>query len=200
MKTIFIHPERCIGCKHCEIACRLAHSKTNQLFDLPNDNSAHKRIFVESTVNYLTMPIRCRHCNPAPCEQVCPTGAIHRDDKLDVVIVDTAKCIGCAMCAIACPFDVISFYKNLAFDKQVNIKCDFCIDRLSKDKLPACVEACKTNALEFGEINQIIKKSRKLSVLDIGNTLINEEKRSIPDNILKFRQVMEKIYHLGSII
>ncbi len=199
MRTIFIHPERCIGCKHCEVACRLTHSKTKNLLDLPTDKTAHKRIFVETTINYLTMPIRCRHCNPALCEQTCPTGAIYRDTKIDAVLVDTSRCIGCAMCAIVCPFDVISFYKDYTFNKEVNIKCDFCIDRLSDNQIPACVDACKTNALEFGDINQSINQSRHKALLDLSKILVNEEGKSIPDNIIEFRRIMQKVYQLGAI-
>jgi carbon-monoxide dehydrogenase iron sulfur subunit len=106
-------------------------------------------------------PNKCRHCNPAPCQEVCPTGAIDRHE-LDIVTIDGNKCIACAMCAMVCPFDVLAFALSpkVKIPKQVAIKCDHCIDRQKRGQRPACVEACKTGALEFGELNELIGKAR----------------------------------------
>lgn len=40
---------------------------------------------------------------PIPCAEVCPVGAIGKDDKGKAVI-DFAKCISCGQCMTACPF------------------------------------------------------------------------------------------------
>jgi carbon-monoxide dehydrogenase iron sulfur subunit len=93
----------------------------------------------------------------------CPTGAIHRDASLpEIVLIDARKCIACGMCAILCPFDVITYHASLAAPEKVAValKCDHCIDRQRQGLIPACVEACKVNALEFGEINELVKTAR----------------------------------------
>lgn len=107
----------------------------------------------------LAFPNRCRHCDPAPCLQVCPSGAITRDDELDLVLVDPKRCIGCAMCAVVCPFDVVTFHPlagGPGDEVAVAVKCDGCIDRLRMGDLPACAEVCKVDALVFGELNELV--------------------------------------------
>jgi carbon-monoxide dehydrogenase iron sulfur subunit len=165
MKTVFIHPERCIGCKQCEVACAVAHSQTHNLFLAVFETPTPKpRIHAEPGLDLNTsFPNKCRHCNPAPCQGVCPTGAIHRPADLpDIVLIEARKCIACGMCAMVCPFDVISYYAAAAAPEKehVALKCDNCIDRQRAGQIPACVEACKVGALEFGELNELIKAGR----------------------------------------
>jgi carbon-monoxide dehydrogenase iron sulfur subunit len=165
MKTVFIHPERCIGCKQCEAACAVAHSTTKNLFLAVFESPAPKpRIHADPGFELNTsFPNKCRHCNPAPCQTVCPTGAIHRpNDHPEIVLVEAYKCIACGMCAMVCPFDVITYFASPAAPQKTNvaIKCDHCIDRQRQGLIPACVEACKVNALQFGEINELVKQAR----------------------------------------
>lgn len=200
MKTVFVHPERCIGCRHCEVACAIEHSKSKDLFGMLFETPRSKpRIHVELGLDFLTFPNRCRHCDPAPCMQVCPTGALHRDIETGSVLVNYDKCIGCAMCAMVCPFDIISFDKvwNIRLDHEVNTKCDHCIDRQRNGEVPACVEACKTGALEFGDANDIIRSSRKDFTVRTTLALKGEEAPSIPANIEAFRDIMAKVSQLG---
>ena len=41
------------------------------------------------------------------------------------------------------------------------IKCDMCYDRLAKNQLPACVEACPQGVLEFGDRDNLLKAAKK---------------------------------------
>lgn len=165
MKTVFVHPERCIGCKQCEIACAVAHSDTKNLFlSIFETPLSRSRIHAEpGMVLNTAFPNKCRHCNPAPCQAACPTAAISRPVEFpEIVLLNPMKCIACGMCAIVCPFDVITFYAsgNAPGRPAVAIKCDHCIERQRVGSTPACVEACKTQALVWGELNELVKTAR----------------------------------------
>ena len=164
MQTVFINPERCIGCRQCEFACAVAHSQSKDpALALAEDPLPKPRIHVAPGRAYnMSVPTRCRHCDPAPCAQVCPTGAMARDAGHDLVLVDVHKCIACAMCAMVCPFDAVTFHAqaNGMPTRIVATKCDGCIERLDAGQEPACVEACKVDALLFGDLNTLIAADR----------------------------------------
>lgn len=165
MKTVLIHPERCIGCKQCEAACAVAHSQTKSLFWAVFETPPPKpRIHAEPGLLLNTsFPNKCRHCNPAPCQMACPTAAIYRSREFpEIVQVNEQRCIACGMCAVVCPFDVITYYASPAAPERplVAIKCDQCTGRQRQGIEPACVEACKVEALQFGELNELLKAER----------------------------------------
>jgi carbon-monoxide dehydrogenase iron sulfur subunit len=85
-----------------------------------------------------------------------------RDARHDLVLVDQHKCIACAMCAMVCPFDAVTFYAqaNGMPARVVATKCDGCVERLEEGREPACVEACKVDALLFGDLNSLIEAGR----------------------------------------
>jgi len=161
MQTVFVNPERCIGCLQCELACAVEHSSSQDasaaFLELP---VPRKRVHVEpGPMPTLAFPNRCRHCDPAPCLQVCPSGAITREAGLDLVLVEPGRCIGCAMCAVVCPFDVVTFHPladGPAPDVSVAVKCDGCVDRVRRGEEPACSEVCKVDALVFGDLNELV--------------------------------------------
>ena len=165
MKTVFVNPERCIGCKQCQIACAVEHSQSKDLYQAVFETPRPRpRIHAEPGL-YLNVafPNKCRHCNPAPCLAVCPTGAIHRaGDFPEIVLIEARKCIACGMCAMVCPFDVITYHRSPQAPERalVAIKCDHCIERQRVGDIPACVEVCKVGALEFGELNELVRAAR----------------------------------------
>ena len=201
MKTVFVRQERCVGCRHCEVACAIEHSTDKSLipFILKEKNS-WPRIFVEVIDNYQTFPNRCRHCDPAPCMQVCPTGSLSRDEESGSVLIDYQKCIGCFVCSMACPFGIIPFRRSPVADvnRDVNSKCDNCIERLREDRIPACAEACKTAALEFGDVNDLIRVSRSdFTARMITSRGADTNVPAIPENIRAFRTIMGKLASLS---
>ncbi len=205
MKTVFVHPERCIGCKQCETACAVAHSQTKNLFLSVFESPAPKpRIHAEPGLALNTaFPNKCRHCNPAPCMSVCPTAAIHRPpDFNDIVIIEPRKCIACGMCAMVCPFDVITYYPAAAVPEKAAVatKCDHCIERQRMGLIPACVEACKVNALEFGEINELVKaaRTRYSEVVSVAFGQISSEMTALPANVEAWREYGAAVTHLNT--
>ena len=197
MKTVFVRPELCIGCRHCEVACAVEHAQTKNILSAVSEKKrSQPRIYVETGPGYLTFPNRCRHCDPAPCMQVCPTDALYRDAPTGSVAIAYQRCIGCAVCAMACPFGIIRFgpVRQLDSDREVNAKCDNCIERQKQGEIPACAWACKTGALEFGDANDLVRSSRK----DFTTRLIRSggtgaEVSALPPMVKAFRAIMEEL-------
>jgi anaerobic carbon-monoxide dehydrogenase iron sulfur subunit len=134
--------DRCIGCKSCEMACARRHSDGSPLGVAPRIRVKHGQVVRAGGEAGANRPyvITCRHCANAKCVTACIAGAIYQDDK-GRVMYDRAKCVGCWMCIMICPFGAI--HRDLK-EKKV-AKCDLCDGR----EVPACVEACKVGALEI---------------------------------------------------
>lgn len=161
MKQVVIHPERCVGCMQCMVACAAAHSKSETLFTALHETPLPKpRIHVGVGRFDQGFPNRCRHCNPAPCMMACLPGAIYRDADTATVLIDPDICINCASCAMACPYGVLRFHEDHQAPpgKVVAVKCDNCIGRQRRGQIPACVEVCKVGALTFEEMAVAMKR------------------------------------------
>jgi carbon-monoxide dehydrogenase iron sulfur subunit len=208
MKTVFVNPERCIGCRQCEFACAVEHSKSRDpVLALYEDPPPRPRIHVEPGPWLNTsFPNRCRHCDPAPCQQVCPTGAISRDNEENLTLVEPRRCIACAMCAMVCPFDAVTFHLqgNGMPARLVATKCDGCLERVRRGEKPACEEACKAGALVFGELNDLIRagRLRESSRVVTAATALEPEASTTPDTLLGWRAwgeaattVAEEVHH-----
>lgn len=202
MKTVFVHPERCIGCKQCEIACAVEHSQSKDLtLAMWEEPRPVPRIHVEVSAYLTTFPNKCRHCSPAPCVEICPTGALYRDRESDTVRLHPEKCIACGMCAMVCPFDVIVF-DQAVYDgkfKIMNLKCDHCPDRTSQGQEPACVEVCKTSALEWGDLNEIVKGGRKQFTERVSMVMQTGDYELIPlpENLQALRTWQRELHDLN---
>ncbi len=94
--------------------------------------------------------LACNHCNNPVCTQVCPTGAMHKDE-LGLVWPDARKCIGCGYCTMACPYHAPHIDAHL----KRSSKCDGCRERVAQDERPVCVEACPLRALDFGLASEL---------------------------------------------
>ncbi|MFZ7127118.1 MAG: 4Fe-4S dicluster domain-containing protein [Desulfobacterales bacterium] len=191
MKQVVVHPERCVGCMQCRIACATAHSRSKILEAAVREAPLPKpRIHVGAGLFAEGFPNRCRHCHPAPCRLACLPGAIFRDADTGSVLIDPDRCINCASCAMACPFGVIRYHEDFAAPpgKVVAVKCDNCIERQEQGKIPACVEVCKSGALTFepaseaykrrtDEVSRSVSAGAESAVLSDGFALLNAVKR-----------------------
>lgn len=161
MRVVFVRPERCVGCRQCELACAVAHSQSGKLVDaIFEERPPLPRIHIGVGLHGEPFPNRCRHCEPAPCQSACLPGAIQRDPKTGTVIIEAQRCIRCASCAMACPFGVIRFHDDPLLEpaKPLAHKCDNCLERQAQGKIPACVETCKAGALVFKDLNEVLSE------------------------------------------
>ncbi len=168
---------RCVGCQTCTAACKHANAtppgvQWRRVIDMEvGEYPDVQRAFV---------PVGCQHCDEPPCMEVCPSTATKK--RADgIVTIDYDLCIGCAYCAVACPYQ--ARYKterpSFAYGRQseherkrqddsrlgVATKCTFCVDRIDygtehgltpgvdPEATPACVNACIAQALAFGDLD-----------------------------------------------
>ena len=99
-RFIIADASKCIGCRTCEVACVVSHQENQDCAAL-TPKTFLPRIHVIKGVNVSTATA-CRQCEDAPCANVCPNGAISRDQGF--VHVMQERCIGCKTCVVACPY------------------------------------------------------------------------------------------------
>jgi carbon-monoxide dehydrogenase iron sulfur subunit len=136
-KQLKISPEKCIGCKSCELACSLANDRELN----PSKSRIREITFIEGKYplpyNFVST---CRHCADAPCMETCPASAILRlNDQTKAVVVNHDRCLGCGKCVDACPFGAMLFAK----ETRKAYKCELCSGN------PACASICPSGAIVY---------------------------------------------------
>lgn len=177
MKEVFINIERCTACKSCEIACSVEHSRSKDLFTAISEYPLPiRRVHVEKALSF-SYPVKCMHCSDAPCMAVCPTGAMYRDEEIGSVHVNKERCMGCWMCAMVCPFGAITADPYM----KIARKCDFCRKKVKEGGRPSCVEACPTEALSFGDVDDLTKRKRASAAETVAKaaSMAKEEGRKV---------------------
>ena len=109
------------------------------------------------------VPVGCMHCDDPPCMHVCPSTATKK--RADgIVTIDYDLCIGCAYCAVACPYQARYKSDEDTLRPDVATKCTFCVERIDAglakglkpgvdpEATPACVNSCIAQALHFGDV------------------------------------------------
>ena len=171
-KAIKFDSTRCIACHACQVACKRwwelkAESTTlsageNTEWTNPPDLTPRTWVLVKfvgkgkgEDFKWHFVQERCMHCENPSCRNACPVGAITKYDEGPVVI-NVDQCIGCKYCVYECPFKIPRYdpVTNKAY------KCTMCPDRIKEGLEPACVQACPTNALEFGEREEMLAQAK----------------------------------------
>jgi Fe-S-cluster-containing dehydrogenase component len=93
----------------------------------------------------------CNHCDKAPCMVASENGAVYRRDD-GLVIFDPEKSAGQKQLVSACPYGAVYWNEELSLPQ----KCTGCAHLLDHGaKLPRCVEVCPTDAMVFGEEDEL---------------------------------------------
>jgi dimethyl sulfoxide reductase iron-sulfur subunit len=166
---MLVDVERCIGCWSCAVICKSENDVAlgmwwNRILTAGSDLDV-PQIDEHGHLEMEWLPLACQHCDDAPCEKVCPTGATYTDDE-GLVLVDADRCIGCRYCMAACPYGVRVFNwtepvrapgvdEGLVAPRPVGTveKCTMCVHRLAEDQVPSCVWSCPAQARIFGDLD-----------------------------------------------
>lgn len=146
--AMLIDVRKCIGCQACTVACIQENAVPEGGFRTMVSTYSVKVTDGDQPAGTYMLPRTCNHCEEPPCVPVCPVGATFKRDD-GIVVVDSDRCVGCAYCVQACPYD--ARFINHATNKAD--KCTFCAHRVEAGLLPACVETCVGGARIFGDLN-----------------------------------------------
>lgn len=152
---LVIDQDACVRCGHCASSCSDAHADGVARLVRRGDKVRLK--VVGGDTRSLLVPTSCQHCANPACLVDCPTGAITRTDRGEVVIREDL-CTGCGNCAKACPWDNIAMAENPE-GKLIAAKCDLCSARSGG---PACVEACPTQAIARIDPAEVLEAVRAI--------------------------------------
>jgi Fe-S-cluster-containing dehydrogenase component len=162
---ILVDLNRCTGCMTCVIACK-------------EENLTPPRVWWQRIVELESEPqayivyfrLACMHCDDPPCVPACPEQAIYKNPD-GIVLIDHEKCQGHGECIKACPYGVIDVNpdedyfpgKMIQYEGTSNTyrvhppgkasKCTLCIHRIEQGKDPACVAACPSKVMIFGDLD-----------------------------------------------
>ena len=160
--------DTCVGCHACAVACKQWNTSgfAGPLTDDdpyggdPNgvwfNRVRHYELDQYPASQTLNVPMSCMHCDNPACVDVCPTGASYKRAEDGIVLVDQDKCMGCNLCAWACPYGARELDPGAGTMK----KCTLCIDRIYDEQIPeaqrqpACVLTCPTKARLFGDFDE----------------------------------------------
>jgi Fe-S-cluster-containing dehydrogenase component len=173
---LVIDLDTCVGCHACATNCKEWNTSGHSAplpdyepYQAKPDGVWFNRIHsyeagegaAGRTVHF---PRSCLHCEKPACVEVCPTGASYKRAEDGIVLVNAEICIGCQLCAWACPYGAREFDE----DAGVMKKCTLCIDRIYNEnipeaqRIPACVATCPTQARHFGDLGDPDSKVSRL--------------------------------------
>jgi formate dehydrogenase iron-sulfur subunit len=180
------------------VACKQWHKlpaeKTNNVgsYQNPQDLSymtyklvRYKEREMDDGVKWLFFPEQCRHCIDPPCKGMADDyderAIIQDEDTGAVIFTEFSKKIDDLSPEELCPYNIPRR------DPVTGIwgKCDMCLDRVKNGLMPACVQACPTGAMNFGERDEMLQLAEKR---------LNELQKKYPDAQLMDPDDVSTIY------
>jgi formate dehydrogenase iron-sulfur subunit len=199
-KRMLIDTSKCIGCKACQVACQQWHSLpaadtafTGSYTNPPDMSGANltvakfNEVEVGGKLKWLFFKDQCRHCEYPFCLDACPLGAIRKNKKKGMILINPDICnpSACKLpytdlrpCQLYCPYKSVAgmgvprwkYVKDGELQGEKMRKCDFCYDRFPNTDLkkgefansrkPACEVTCTPGAIKSGKADTILKKAK----------------------------------------
>ena len=125
MIKIKIEPEKCTGCRYCEVVCSLQH------YDSVSSKNARIHVFSDDT-NQMYFPITAGPYTDAQC--TCKRVVTVRGKEVDA----------CVLCPASCPARPVFMEPGT----EIPLKCDLC----GEPPDPLCVKYCTSGALSIMEV------------------------------------------------
>jgi formate dehydrogenase iron-sulfur subunit len=200
-KSFFVDLTKCTACRGCQVSCKqwnkLPAEKTinHGSHQNPMDVSAitYKTVHMKEVADengimaaWLFFPEQCRHCVEPPCKmtsdaydeeailQDSVTGAITFTERTkDLPDFDEIRG--------ACPYDI----PRQNPETKVMTKCTMCLDRVQNGLKPACVQACPTGTMNFGDRDEMLALAEKR---------LAEVQKKYPDAVLGDADSVRVIY------
>ncbi|MBI2360178.1 MAG: 4Fe-4S dicluster domain-containing protein [Deltaproteobacteria bacterium] len=160
---------RCTGCFACVIACKSENSTLPGAFWVRIEEEEHGAY---PNVAKSFTPMLCAQCGEMPCADACPMGAISIG-RGGVILIDEEQCIcgDVKPCLDACPFGVLvanqgkpAYFGEYLTPHEKDAyeahrhgaveKCHLCYPRITAGLPPACVQACPSKAMVFGDLHE----------------------------------------------
>ncbi len=129
--------DKCSMCGVCEYFCSTYHERGGSKY--------LSRITLHRYLPDITFNIEtCKQCISPSCMAACAVpGAMYIDETTGARCIDEEKCIGCGLCAEACPRNELGGVIKYNAVKNTYVKCDMCSGR---PEGPACVQVCWSGA------------------------------------------------------
>lgn len=144
---LVVNRAKCTSCQRCETNCSMANDgkaqpylarvrvrdNTNFGSTGPDADFIHGEGYYG---NWTFEPKTCKQCADPACLKACPVQAIYISDTNGARLIDKEKCVGCGLCATACPWGM----PRVDPEERKSTKCVNC---------GACVRGCPTSALKM---------------------------------------------------
>jgi formate dehydrogenase iron-sulfur subunit len=169
-KSILFDATKCFACRSCQVACKQWNENpaeetvpTNRgTYENPPDLSYSNWVLIhfkesqreDGTLAWNFVRQSCRHCIDAPCKQAAENpDSITIDEETGAVLFhEGTKNENFEKILRACPFNT----PRQAPDGRL-YKCVMCYDRVHNGEQPACAKACPSDAIVFGDREDILE-------------------------------------------